>query len=89
MFAAEVAGELDLDALGREARDGVLPSYLFLHVPRQRRDAVAREIHALLAPGGGLVVQEHSVRGRSRVVIVGGGIAAWPPPPCWPRVART
>lgn len=62
-FGRAVAGELDLDALGRGSRDGVLTCYLFRNVPAQARDRAVAEVFELLRPGGALVVQEYSVAG--------------------------
>jgi ubiquinone/menaquinone biosynthesis C-methylase UbiE len=69
-FEHAVAGELDLDRLGRAAYDGILTCYLFRNVPAPCRDAAVKEVYDLLAPGGWLVVQEYSVAGdrRSRLV---------------------
>jgi ubiquinone/menaquinone biosynthesis C-methylase UbiE len=69
-FEHAIAGELDVDRLGRGTYDGILTCYLFRNVPSQNRDAAIREVYDLLAPGGWLVVQEYSVAGdrRSRVV---------------------
>lgn len=63
-FEQAVAGELDVDGLGRGSRDGVLACYLFRNVPEPVRDAAVREVFELLRPGGWLVVQEYSVAGN-------------------------
>jgi ubiquinone/menaquinone biosynthesis C-methylase UbiE len=44
--------------------DGILAAYLFRNVPD--RDAVLAATFGLLAPGGGLVVQDYSVAGSKR-----------------------
>ncbi len=69
-FEHAVAGELDLDRLGRGRYEGILTCYLFRNVPAPCRDAAVKEVYDLLAPGGWLVVQEYSVAGdqRSRLV---------------------
>lgn len=69
-FEHAVAGELDVDQLGRGTYDGILTCYLFRNVPAHNRDAAITEVYDLLAPGGWLVVQEYSVAGdrRSRFV---------------------
>lgn len=69
-FDHAVAGELPLDRLGRGTRDGILTAYLFRNVPAADRDRAVREVFELLAPGGWLVVQEYSVRGRRRSMAV-------------------
>ena len=63
-FGHAVCGELDVDALGVAAHDGILTCYLFRNVPAGRRDHAVAEAHALLRPGGWLVVQEYSVAGN-------------------------
>ncbi|TRY18378.1 methyltransferase domain-containing protein [Tessaracoccus rhinocerotis] len=63
-FEQAVAGELDLERLGRGSRDGVLTCYLFRNVPEPLRDVAVAEVFALLRPGGWLVVQEYSVAGN-------------------------
>ena len=67
-FASAVAGDLDLDALGRGRRDGVLAAYLFRNIEEPLRDQAVREVRELLRPGGWLVVQEYSVRGVRRAL---------------------
>jgi ubiquinone/menaquinone biosynthesis C-methylase UbiE len=69
-FEHAIAGELDVDRLGRGTHDGILTCYLFRNVPAPSRDAAIKEVYDLLAPGGWLVVQEYSVAGhrRSRLV---------------------
>ena len=62
-FDHAVAGNLDLDAIGRGRHDGVLTCYLFRNVPADQRDAAVKETYELLCPGGWLVVQEYSVAG--------------------------
>ncbi|WP_300083882.1 class I SAM-dependent methyltransferase [Propioniciclava sp.] len=65
-FARAVAGELDVDALGRGRFDGVQTCYLFRNVPAASRVAAIGEVFDLLRPGGWLVVQEYSVAGDAR-----------------------
>jgi ubiquinone/menaquinone biosynthesis C-methylase UbiE len=69
-FEHAVAGELDVDRLGRGSYDGILTCYLFRNVPSHNRDTAIKEAYDLLAPGAWLVVQEYSVAGdrRSRLV---------------------
>ncbi len=69
-FDHAIAGELDVDRLGRGAYDGILTCYLFRNVPSHRRDAAISEVYELLAPGGWLVVQEYSVAGDRRARLV-------------------
>ena len=69
-FGQAVAGRLPLEELGPGSRDGILSAYLFRNVPEAERDQAVREAYALLCPGGSLVVQEYSVRGRLRSVLV-------------------
>lgn len=64
-FGHAVCGDLDLDRLGRGARDGVFTAYLFRNVPVALRDRAVGEVYDLLAPGGWLLVQEYSVAGRA------------------------
>lgn len=65
-FSQAVAGDLDVDAAGRGAFDGVLACYLFRNVPEPDRDRALGEVFDLLRPGGWLVVQEYSVAGNRR-----------------------
>ncbi|MGV8849215.1 MAG: class I SAM-dependent methyltransferase [Propionibacteriaceae bacterium] len=65
-FEHAIAGELDVDRLGRGTHDGILTCYLFRNVPAPSRDAAIMEVYDLLAPGGWLVVQEYSVAGHRR-----------------------
>lgn len=65
-FDHAVAGALDVDALGRCSRDGILTAYLFRNVPEASRDRAVAEVYDLLTPGGWLVVQEYSVAGDPR-----------------------
>ena len=69
-FGQAVCGELDVDALGRGAWDGVHAAYLFRNVPEEARDLAVREAWELLAPGGWLVTQEYSVAGDRRATAV-------------------
>lgn len=64
-FERAVAGELDVDALGLGAWDGVFTAYLFRNVASDARDDAVREVFELLRPGGWLVVQEYSVAGSA------------------------
>lgn len=63
-FDLAMAGELDVATVGAGTRDGILSAYLFRNVAQTTRDRAVREAYDLLAPGGWLVVQEYSVRGR-------------------------
>lgn len=69
-FAHAVAGELDVEGLGRGSRDGILTCYLFRNVPVHLRDRAVAEVYEVLAPGGWLVVQEYSVAGNRRARLV-------------------
>ncbi|SDL21973.1 class I SAM-dependent methyltransferase [Tessaracoccus oleiagri] len=62
-FAHAVCGNLDVDSLGPDSRDGIFAAYLFRNVPESTRDAAVRETFDLLRPGGWLVAQEYSVAG--------------------------
>lgn len=65
-FEHAVAGALDVDVVGRDRHDGVLACYLFRNVPPAERDTAVSEVHALLRPGGWLVVQEYLVADNPR-----------------------
>lgn len=65
-FDQAVAGQLDVDDLGRASYDGILTCYLFRNVSEDQRDRAVREAWDLLRPGGWLVVQEYSVQGNDR-----------------------
>ena len=65
-FEHAVAGELDVDAIGRGGWDAVFTAYLFRNVDATVRDDAVRETFELLRPGGRLVVQEYSVDGDRR-----------------------
>lgn len=69
-FIAGEVGDLDVDALGPSAYDGVLAAYLFRNIPVVARDRALREVFTLLAPGGSLVVQDYSVRGQRAARLV-------------------
>ena len=69
-FCQAVAGELDLEALGRATHHGVMTAYLFRNVPVDGRDTAVAEVYELLEPGGWLVVQEYSVAGNPRARLV-------------------
>ncbi|NLE98429.1 MAG: class I SAM-dependent methyltransferase, partial [Propionibacterium sp.] len=69
-FENAVAGELDIDAIGRGGWDAVFTAYLFRNVEESVRDDAVREAFELLRPGGWLVVQEYSVDGDRRATLV-------------------
>jgi len=66
-LAQDLAASRDAWGLA-EPVDGVLAAYLFRNVTE--RDAVLADVHALLAPGGTLVVQEYSVAGSPLASLV-------------------
>lgn len=69
-FGRAESGALDVDAVGRASFDGALTAYLLRNVSADRRDAAIAELHALLADGGWLVIQEYSVRDDPRAQAV-------------------
>ncbi|MCC2594097.1 class I SAM-dependent methyltransferase [Tessaracoccus sp. OS52] len=69
-FERAVAGEIDVDAIGRGSIDGILTCYLFRNVPTELRDRAIGEVFELLRPGGWLVVQEYSVAGDRAARVV-------------------
>lgn len=61
-FVVADAHHLDGEAQARGPYDGVLAAYLLRNVPDP--DRTLRRVHALLRPGGVLVVHDYSVRGN-------------------------
>ncbi|OYO18311.1 ubiquinone biosynthesis methyltransferase UbiE [Enemella dayhoffiae] len=68
-FTQAVSGELAVERFAPGSHDGIFSAYLFRNVSEDRRDLAVREAYDLLAPGGWLVVQEYSVRGRWRAEV--------------------